>query len=250
VFKSLRDDVANAEGEHEGKVGQNDKLGKDIPAYDKLKTKFGELQKIVAENQKALPTEAELPAFFETLNRKFKDSGVEVKSWTQDKEVIVEKFTKVPVRLEITGTFLQIKRFMASLVQKADDPNQKDANPDDVRERERIVSIEGFALGDPKLRNRELILTARFTAVTYRQDEVKQQQPAAPAAGTPIAPPPAGSTAPPMPTSTGSSATPAGAKAKTEDALQKGDAKDRNAAGVNEAKTPAGSGSDRLKGGL
>ncbi|MCX5742512.1 MAG: type 4a pilus biogenesis protein PilO [Proteobacteria bacterium] len=262
VFKGLRDDVEQAEGDHDNKVLQNDKLAKDLPAYDKLKTKFTELQKIVTENQKALPTESEMPAFFETLNRKVKDSGVEIRSWTQAKEEPVETFAKVPVKLEITGTFLQIKRFFASLVQKKDDPRTP-ANPDEPKERERIVTIEGLALGDPKLRNREIILTARFVATTYRQDEVKD---AATAAGAPVPPmPPAGSTAPPMPSAgkppmptptptptptppTPSTATPAGAKAKTEEAIKKGDAVDRNAAGVDEAKTPAGSA--RLKGGI
>jgi hypothetical protein len=54
-----------------------------------------------------------------------------------------------------------------------------------------------------------------------------------------------------------SAATPAGAKARVENALEKGDAKDRKAAGAADAATGAvpaaprpAAGSDRLKGGL
>jgi hypothetical protein len=45
-----------------------------------------------------------------------------------------------------------------------------------------------------------------------------------------------------------SAGTPSGAKARVEESLDKGDAVDRNAAGVDEAKTPADSA--RLKGGM
>lgn len=240
VFKGLNEDVAAAETAKTSKLTMDNKLAREIPEYEKLKTKFSELQKIVGENQKALPTEAELPAFFETLNRKVKDSGVEIVNWKQEKEEPVETFVKVPVKLEVIGTFLQLKRFFASLVQRKDDL-QPD-NPDEVAERERIVSIEGLTLGDPKVRNREIILTARFTAATYRQDEIKTP---AKAQGAPL-PKPTGPVAPPMP----SANTPAGARVRTEDALKKNDTTNRDAQGVEEAKTPAGSGSARLKGGL
>jgi hypothetical protein len=59
----------------------------------------------------------------------------------------------------------------------------------------------------------------------------------------PSAPAPA---APPSPAAAG---TPQGAKKMVEDSIDKGDKRDRNAANVDEAKTPSGSGVDKLKGG-
>ena len=47
-----------------------------------------------------------------------------------------------------------------------------------------------------------------------------------------------------------SAATPAGAKARVENSLEKGAERNANATGVDEAKTPAGGGSARLKGGM
>ena len=35
----------------------------------------------IEKNQTALPTEAEVPAFFETLQRKVAESGVEIRKW-------------------------------------------------------------------------------------------------------------------------------------------------------------------------
>jgi len=44
--------------------------------------------------------------------------------------------------------------------------------------------------------------------------------------------------------------TPQGAKARVEESIDKGDKIDRNATGVDEAKTPAGGSAAKLKGGM
>lgn len=242
-WKPLNRDLEAAENENKAKAQMNAKLAADIPKYEQLKEGMEALTRRITENQKALPTEAEVPAFFETLERKVRESGVEINMWKKLKEEPVETFVRVPVEIEITGTFMQIKRFFASLVQKGVTPLvDAGSAPED---RDRIISIENLSLTKPVVRNREIHLTARFLANTYRQDEPAAPEPAkgkaAPAAAKPASP-----SAPPMP----SPASPKGAKARTEDALDKGDAVNRNAAGVDEAKTPAADGAARLKGGI
>lgn len=238
AYKALTEDLEAAQGENQGKAQLNQKLANDIPEYEKLKERMKDLEERIARNQEALPTEAEVPAFFEMLERKIKQSGVEIAKWQKLPEAPINTFMKVPVEIELTGSFMQIKRFFASLVQKDISPAGVDAPQDE--ERERIVSVENLQLVNPVVKNREIVLTAKFVAVTFRQEEPK----AAP--GAPAAPAPTTAPKPPMP----SAATPAGAKARTEDALQK--SVDRNAAGTGEAKPAAGSGdgSARLKGGL
>jgi len=241
-FKSLKERLSDAEAEHQAKVNQNKKLEADIPRFEALKTQMTKLRRVIDENQKALPTEAELPAFFDLLNRKVTESGVEINSSTRLKEAPVEAFVKVPVAIEMTGTFMQIKKFFASLMPKKARQGMDSASGDNVEEKERLVSIEGLSLSSPTVKNHEIVLKAKFTMVTYRQAEM------VPAAGgsapatlqKPIAP-----AQKPLPPAD----TPAGAKARVEQSIDKGDKRDRNAAGVDEAKTPAGS-AGRLKGGL
>jgi Tfp pilus assembly protein PilO len=267
AYKSLEEDLEAAQTEHDNKVKTNRRLAADIPAYEELRTQMTRLRQLIEKNQTALPSAPELPAFFETLQHKVAESGVEIRKWTNRPEEPVETFIKVPVEIEITGTFLQIKRFFASLVQRDVRPAQGEEREADP---ERIVSIENLALTNPTIRNREILLSARFTAVTFRQEERVEaakpagaaQRPAAPAA--PVAPPPPLPSAPlpsaPLPSAplpTPSPATPAGAKASVESSIEKGDARNRNAPGAAEAK-PAdgkdkagtGSGSARLKGGI
>ena len=240
-FKSLKERLSDAEAEHQAKVNQNKKLEADIPRFEALKTQMSKLRRVIDENQKALPTEAELPAFFDLLNRKVTESGVEVSTSKRLKEEPIESFVKVPVEIELTGTFMQIKKFFASLMPKKAKLQQSESS-DNVEEKERLVSIEGLSLHSPTVKNHEIVLKAKFTMVTYRQ--VETPAPGAGAAPATLQKPIAPSQKPLPPADT-----PAGAKARVEQSLDKGDQRNRNAAGVDEAKTPDGS-AGRLKGGL
>jgi type IV pilus assembly protein PilO len=258
VYKSLDDDLAAAQAEHDNKLSTNKRLADDIPRFSELRTHMARLHELIEKNQTALPSEAELPAFFDTLQQKIAESGVEMHKWTNRSEEAVESFVKVPVEIEITGTFMQIKRFFASLIQADVRPSQ--AADRSGEEHERIVSIENLALGNPTVKNREIILDAKFTAVTFRKEDKPAPakgpngQPAAagaapPQGPRPAAPPPSPSPSPsPAPPPLPSAATPAGAKARVDKATDKADARNRKA-GVNDVKPPA-AGSDRLKGGL
>lgn len=213
VFKSLKEKVETTDAAHAALVEQNKKLEADIPKYVELRQEMAALQKMIDENQKALPTESEVPHFFETLERKMTESGVEITKWTKKPEEPVESFVKVPVDIELVGTFLQLKRFFASLV------DQPGATVDEqgLEERERIVSIENLTLGSGVGRNREIVLSAKFTAVTFRQEDsnaAAAQAPAPTKAGAAPAPP---------------ANTPAGAKVRTEDAIDKADKRVKSA---------------------
>jgi Tfp pilus assembly protein PilO len=262
AYKSLRDNVVQAQNQHNAKVMLNRKLDGDVPKFEALKAHMTVLRKIISENEQALPTSAELPAFFDTLNRKVVESGVEVKSWKRLGETKVNTFIRVPVEIEMTGTFMQIKKFFASLMPKKDQAgagatatNGDDAQP---AETERIISIENLSLTDPVLKNHEIVLTAHFIAATFRQEDhaAGATSPAIPAPAAPATAPASGAPAKLPPANT-----PAGAKARVQDALHKDDVRDRNAAGVDEAKTPAATpaptpapapagSANRLKGGL
>jgi Tfp pilus assembly protein PilO len=246
VYGSLNEDLQAAQAEHDTKVQTNRRLADDIPRYQELRTQMTTLRELIEKNEAALPSEAELPAFIETLQRKVTEAGVATRRWTYKNPELVETFVKVPFEVEVTGTFMQIKRFFASLVQK---DVRLSANPEERASEvhDRIVSIENLALTTPTVQSGEIVLTARFTAVTFRQEDRPAAKPGAPAApaGRPAPPPPRAppASAPPLPTP----ATPAGAKAQVEDAVNRGDARNRNAATVDDT---ARAGNERLKGGL
>jgi Tfp pilus assembly protein PilO len=244
MFKKLKANLAQEESAHVQKLSLNQKLEKDIPEFAKLKARMVNLKRMIDENQKALPTEAELPAFFDMLNRKVLESGVEVIKAKQIKESPVETFYKVPVEYEIQGSFLQIKKFFASLLPKKKKAGDVPApgQPQEVEEKERIVSIENLSLSNPVVRNREIKLTAKFIVSTYRQEEKTEDKAKAAKPGAKPAAPAAGSSSP------AAAGTPKGAKEQTEKAIDKGDQRNQGATGVDEAQTPQGSA--KMKGGV
>lgn len=244
VLKKLKANLSEAEGEHDAKVAENARLEREIPEYKKLQARMQTLQHMIDENQKALPTEAELPAFFDMLNRKVLESGVEVVRSTQGKEVPIESFVKVPIDYEIQGSYVQIKKFFASLLPHKKKPGEAPANGQsaDVEEKERIVSIENLSLSNPTVRNREIHLTAKFTASTYRQEETGAQG-TGPRPGAKPAPAPTPPPAPKVNPSAAGASTPSGAKAKTDDAMDKNQQRNNGASSVD-------TGSARMKGGL
>ncbi len=205
VYKSLDEQVDAASADHDKKLQTNKRLAGDLTKYEELRTHMAKLRELIEKNQTALPKEAEVPAFFETLQHKVAESGVEIHRWSKHNEELVESFVKVPVEIELTGTFMQIKRFFASLIQR--DVRLSQSTDDRAKEpRERIVSIENLALYNPTLKNRELILTAKFTAVTFRQedppvapDKSPNGQPAGGAAKPPVPNPPVPSSTTPAP---------------------------------------------------
>lgn len=221
-YSKLASDLTTESAQHASKVSQAHQLDNDIKDYSDLKPTVNRLKAQIDQNEKALPTESELPAFFETLNRKVTESGVQVNRSSQKPEEPVEVFIKVPIDFEISGTFMQIKRFFASLVPTKSKPGQSDTvkQGQPVEEHERIVSIENLNIGDPVVKNREIILTAKFTATTYRQEE--KLSTAAPKVVTrPATAPPPAAAAPPAGAAPPPAATPQGAKARVEGALDK-----------------------------
>jgi type IV pilus assembly protein PilO len=215
-YKAAKAKLDDARSENSELLSTSTKLDNDAKEYKKKLAEADDLNRMIEENQKALPTESELPAFFDTLGRKVGEAGIEVRRWDYQRELPIESYFKVPIEIEVTGTYYQIKRFFASLAQRDPVPTVRPDGTTQVENRERIVTIENLQLYDPKIRNRgELTMTAKFIASTFRQDA-----PAAAAADDkkPVKPKPvpagAGSAQPPA-------ATPAGAKARAEEAMDK-----------------------------
>jgi Tfp pilus assembly protein PilO len=233
-----------AKGDLDAQKQEEQRLRDQKKRYDDLVADETRLRSEIEQNQKALPTESEMPAFFDMLSRKTGEAGIELVKREIKNDVVIEatggapppaaggapatvpvaaaSFIKVPVDIEVTGTYAQLKKFMASLRPKKVEDAPPD--PDSVQEKDRIVTIEQLSILDPKVRNNEIVLTARFTAATFRAKATepvpgatpppppKPATPAAPATGAGAG---TGTTAP----KAGVSKDPAVMKAKTDAAL-------------------------------
>lgn len=254
AYSPLQKEREAAAADLEEQKGEASRLKEQKRQYDDLVAKEAQLKADIEQNQKALPTESEIPAFLDMLSRKTNEAGIEMHKRDVRKDVIIDtgpvaatpggpprpppppgvpgavapaSFVKVPVDIEVTGTYYQLKRFFSSLRPKLTE--QVAGAPKAPEEKDRIVTIESLTLTDPKVKNNEIVLTARFVASTFRADK-----PAAAPGAPPPTPPPATApaTAPTPGAGTATGATGAGAgtapaaaarpdtmKAKTEAAI-------------------------------
>ncbi len=124
------------------------------------------------ELNKVLPTDTEAATFLSAIQAVSNISGIDLKAWTPLEEVPQAFFAKVPMRLQITGRFHQIAKFIY-----------------EVGKQDRIINMENLELGDPKVEGEDVVLKASCLATTFH---LIKKAPPAPARGTAPAPAPPG----------------------------------------------------------
>jgi type IV pilus assembly protein PilO len=157
-YTDLAQGIASAE------AGQT-QLRTEKESYEKRKREYvayrDELRKLQEEQRellKALPKKAEIPSFISSMQEQAELSGLEVLTMTIDAEAPEELYVRIPVRMEVRGSYHSLTKFFKN-----------------VSELRRIVNIENFGLnldgpanlennGAPKLR-------AKFIAATFRYVE-------------------------------------------------------------------------------
>jgi type IV pilus assembly protein PilO len=128
------------------------------------------------ELNKVLPADTEAAAFLSALQQVSNVSGVDLKSWKPEDEQTQAFFAKVPMRLELTGHFHQVAKFMY-----------------EVGRLDRVINIENIELSDPKVIGDDVDLKARCLATTFHALKPKT---APAAAARPATTPPAAPAAP------------------------------------------------------
>jgi type IV pilus assembly protein PilO len=121
------------------------------------------------ELNKVLPTDTEAATFLSAIQAVSNISGIDLKAWTPMEEVPQAFFAKVPMRLQITGRFHQIAKFVY-----------------EVGKQDRIINMENLELGDPKIEGEDVVLKASCLATTFH---LIRKAPPPPAPGAPPAPP-------------------------------------------------------------
>jgi Tfp pilus assembly protein PilO len=176
IYTGLKEEQQKANVAKTKATNEKAELSRKKAEMPELEKRAAELQATIAANERALPTESELPSFFDHLQKKAGEAGVNIRKWDRQKEQELGEFAKVPVSMEITGTFPQILKYFSLLSPRYH------AAPEQAESAERLVTIEKLTLGGPKVRNDDLLLTATFTASTFRQKVAPQARAPKPAA--------------------------------------------------------------------
>jgi type IV pilus assembly protein PilO len=136
--------------------------------YLAFRAELEDLQKEQRELLKALPKRAEIPSFLASVQEQAELVGLEVLNVEIGQEAAQDQYLRIPVKMEVRGSYHQIARFFRN-----------------VSELERIVNVENLSIvpdkdkaggegqgaAPPKLR-------AKFVAATFRFNDKSVAPPA------------------------------------------------------------------------
>lgn len=120
--------------------------------------------------QRILPDSADIPGFMRSINTLAESSGLRITLIEPAEEHTDEYFVRVPVRLQVEGTYLSLARFFRAVSQLP-----------------RVINMENITLGEPEEHEGEVRLKVHALATTFRSLNDAEQSSAhrPPTPGTP-----------------------------------------------------------------
>jgi type IV pilus assembly protein PilO len=151
-FMDLQDQIKAGEVRQRSLIAEKDNYEKRKKEYLAYRAELTQLQQEQRDLLKALPKRAEIPTFLSSIQEQAELAGLEVLNLTIDAEAPGELYVRIPVRIEIRGTYHTVTKFFKN-----------------VAELPRIVNIENLALSVEKAEETlSPRLRAKFFAVTFR----------------------------------------------------------------------------------
>ena len=154
-YLDIQDQIKGARTRQQQLRSEKESYLKRQREYQAYRTELTQLQQEQRELLKALPKKAEIPTFLSNIQEQAELAGLEIVSLTIDAENPLELYIRIPIRIEVRGTYHAVTKFFKNL-----------------SELPRIVNVENLALGiekgepggSPRLR-------ASFVAAAFRYRE-------------------------------------------------------------------------------
>jgi type IV pilus assembly protein PilO len=151
-YLDIQDQIKGARARQVQLKGEKDNYEKRKREYQAYRTELTQLQLEQRELLKALPKKAEIPTFLSNLQEQAELAGLEIVSLTIEAENPMALYIRIPVRIDVRGTYHSITKFFKNL-----------------SELPRIVNVENLSLTIEKAElGTSPRLRARFIAATFR----------------------------------------------------------------------------------
>jgi len=159
LYSDVSDDIKKAKAQESELRDEKASYARRKGEYLSYRTELTQLQDEQRELLKALPKKAEIPSFISNIQEQAELAGLEVLVIDIAPEIAQELYVKIPVRMEIRGTYHQIAKFFK--------------NTSELR---RIVNVENLTLTPERglageQQNGPTRLRAKFVAATFRFKE-------------------------------------------------------------------------------
>jgi type IV pilus assembly protein PilO len=159
-YLDIQDQISSARGRANQLQTEKTSYEARKREYQAYRTELTQLQQEQRDLLKALPKRAEIPTFLSNLQEQAELSGLEIVTLSIDAEQPADLYIRIPVRIDVRGTYHSITKFFKNL-----------------SELPRIVNVERLSLGVERAeRGASPHLRAKFVAVTFRYRNVGGDQ--------------------------------------------------------------------------
>ena len=130
-------------------------------SYQKDLAELSERQQRQRELVKILPTETEYPAFLSAVQNVANVSGIALTSWSPLPEEPDQFYSRVPMKLTLTGRYHQVAKFFHG-----------------VGQLDRVINMENISLTEPKPDGEDIVVKVDALATAFRAKPDAQGTPA------------------------------------------------------------------------
>jgi type IV pilus assembly protein PilO len=120
-------------------------------SYQKDLAELSDRQQRQRELVKILPTETEYPAFLSSVQNVANVAGIALTAWSPMPEVPDQFYSRVPMKLQLTGRYHQIAKFFHG-----------------VGQLDRVINMENISLTDPKPDGEDIVVKVDALATAFR----------------------------------------------------------------------------------
>jgi len=120
-------------------------------SYQKDLAELSERQQRQRELVKILPTETEYPAFLSAVQNVAYVSGIALTAWAPLPEEPDQFYSRVPMKISLTGRYHQIAKFFHG-----------------VGQLDRVINMENIALTSPKVEGTDVLVKVDALATAFR----------------------------------------------------------------------------------
>lgn len=163
-------------------LAHRDELEQELTDYKKRQGEVlgyrKELQALQDEQRElllALPKRAEIPTLLANLHEQAELAGLEVLSVDIGQDVPQDLYVKIPVKIEVRGTFHQTTRFFRNLAELPRVVNIENLNM--APDKDRAPAADALSQAPPKLKTKFVAATFRYAD---KNDKAKKPGKAAP----------------------------------------------------------------------
>ncbi len=166
-YEPLSEERATEESRRTSLVTQRQTAEQNLRRYNTDVAELARARQHAQSLQTVLPNDPDMPGFMRSVNALAEASGLQIALVQPVEERVEQYFARIPVQLQVRGSFLSLARFFHAISQLP-----------------RVINMENIKLQNPTIdtATNEVKLNASVLATTFRSVQPRPAPAAAPAA--------------------------------------------------------------------